>query len=170
MYCPKCSQQQLAEDLRFCSRCGFPLAGVAFLLEKDGLIPQLAVPETPGRRGKVIKESWILTLASWAVALLTTAAWDWGGQFETVAKVGALIFFLLGLIGLLRFVYAFLFVKDVPPSGAEPAFPVAARRAALPSPQDVPLTDYPQRPNTREMIPRGSVTENTTKLLDEESR
>ena len=167
MYCPKCSQQQLSEDLRFCSRCGFPLAGVAMVLENDGLIPQLAAPEAPGRRGKMIKESWILTLASWAVAVLTTLAWDWGGSFESIAKVGALVFFLLGLIGLLRFVYAFLFVKEGS-TGADPAFPVAARRAALPSPQDVPLTDYPQRINTREMIPRGSVTENTTRLLDEE--
>ena len=167
MYCPKCSQQQLSDDLRFCSRCGFPLAGVAIVLENEGLIPQLAASEAPGRRGKMIKESWILTFASWAVALLTTLAWDWGGQFESVAKVGALIFFLLGLIGLLRFVYAFLFVKEGS-TGAAPAFPVVARRAALPSPQDVPLTDYPQRINTREMIPRGSVTENTTRLLDEE--
>lgn len=167
MYCPKCSQQQLSEDLRFCSRCGFPLAGVAMVLENDGLIPRLAAPEGPGRRGKMIKESWILTLASWAVALLTTLAWDWGGSFESVAKVGALVFFLLGLIGLLRFVYAFLFVKEGS-AGFEPALPVAASRAALPSPQDVPLTDYPQRINTREMVPRNSVTENTTRLLDEE--
>jgi hypothetical protein len=166
MYCPKCSQQQLSEDLRFCSRCGFPLVGVALVLENDGLIPRLAAPEDPGRRGKMIKESWILTLASWAVALLTTLAWDWGGSFESVAKVGALVFFLLGLIGLLRFVYAFLFVKEGS-TGAEPAFPVTPRRTALPSSQDVPLTDYPQRINTREMVPR-SVTENTTRLLDEE--
>ena len=167
MYCPKCSQQQVSEDLRFCSRCGFPLAGVALLLENDGLIPRLAVPETPGRRGKMIKESWILTLASWAVALLSTSMWDWGVPIETVAKAGGLIFFLLGMIGLLRFVYAFLFVKDGS-AGAEPAFPVAPRRAALQSPQDLPLTDDPQRAKTREMIPRGSVTENTTKLLDED--
>jgi hypothetical protein len=136
------------------------------VLENDGLIPQLAVPEAPGHRGKMMKESWILTLASWAVALLTTLAWDWGGSFESVAKVGALVFFLLGLIGLLRFVYAFLFVKEGS-TGAEPAFPVTPRRTALPSSQDVPLTDYPQRINTREMVPR-SVTENTTRLLDEE--
>ena len=168
MYCPKCSQQQLAEDLRFCSRCGFPLTGVALLLENDGLISQLAVPEPPGRRGKMIKESWIVTLVSWAVALLTTLAWDWGGSLESVAKVGSLIFFLLGVMGLLRFVYAFLIVKDESARAAAPPFPVNPGRAALPSRSDIPLTDYPQRKNTREMIPRGSVTENTTQLLDEE--
>ena len=165
MYCPKCSQQQ-SEELRFCSRCGFPLSGVALLVQNDGLVPQSAVSETPGRRAKMIKESGGLTFAAWTVALLSTAMWDWGGPLENVAKVAGLIFFLLGLVGLLRFVYAFLFVKG---ESREPdtALPAAQRRAALPSPQDLPLTDYP-RSNTREMIPRASITENTTQLLDKE--
>ena len=167
MYCPKCSQQQLSEELRYCSRCGFPLTGVALVLENDGLIPQLAAPGSRSPRGKIITESLILTLASWLVALLCTVAWDWGGSFESVAKFGSLIFFILGLVGLLRFVYAFLFVKQGPASG-DRAFPVAARRTALPAPQDIPLSDYPQRTNTREMVPRNSVTENTTRLLDED--
>ena len=114
-----------------------------------------------------MKESLVLTLASWMLVVLGTATWDWGGSFETVAKVGSLILFVLGLIGLLRFLYAFLFVNEVPAT-AQPAFPVAARRTALPSPQDIPSSDYPQRSKTKEMIPRGSVTENTTRLLDED--
>ena len=166
MYCPKCSQQQLSQELRFCSRCGFPLSGVALLVQNDGLMPQLAVPETPGRRAKMIKESGGLTFGAWTVALLSTAMWDWGGPLENVSKVAALILFLLGLVGLLRFVYAFLFVKGEALE-PEPAFQPAQRRAALPSPQDVPLSDYP-RPVTREVMPRASVTENTTRLLDEE--
>lgn len=107
----------------------------------------------------------MLTLGAWTVALFCTTAWDWGGSFETVAKIGALLFFVLGLIGLLRFVYAFLFVDDSPAATAAPTFPAAGHQSALP-PQN-PLTDYPQRSTTREMAPRASVTENTTKLLDE---
>ena len=167
MYCPKCSQQQVSEDLRYCSRCGFPLTGVALVLENDGLIPQLAIKDAPRRRGKIMKESLVLTLACWILVVFGTATWDWGGSFEIVAKVGSLILFVLGLIGLLRFLYAFLFVTEGPAT-AQPAFPVAARRTALPSPQDIPLSDYPQRARTKEMIPRGSVTENTTRLLDED--
>ena len=167
MYCPKCSQQQVSEDLRYCSRCGFPLTGVALLLDNDGLIPQLAAKDAPRRRGKIMKESLVLTLASWMLVVLGTATWDWGGPFESVAKVGSLILFVLGLIGLLRFLYAFLFVYEISAT-AEPAFPVAARRTALPLPQDIPLSDYPQRTRTKEMIPRGSVTENTTRLLDKD--
>lgn len=165
MFCPKCNQQQASEELRFCSRCGFPLAGVALLLESDGEMP-LAKP-TAGR-GRIIKESLLLTLASWIVALLATNMFDWGGPFETVAKVGALIFFGLGLIGLLRFVYAFLFIRESVSAPVQRTFPAATRRAALPSPQENPLTDYPQRSTTKEMVPRGSVTEQTTRLLNDE--
>ena len=35
MFCPKCSQAQPAEDLRFCPRCGFPLAAVKELLGRE---------------------------------------------------------------------------------------------------------------------------------------
>jgi hypothetical protein len=35
MFCPKCSQQQPAEDLRFCPRCGFPLHAVRELVSSD---------------------------------------------------------------------------------------------------------------------------------------
>lgn len=113
-----------------------------------------------------MKESAVLTFASWMLVVFGTATWDWGGAFQPIALVGSVIFFLLGLIGLLRFLYAFLFVKDGS-AIAEPTFPVAARGTALPSLQNIPLTDYSQRTRTQEMIPRGSVTENTTRLLDE---
>jgi len=152
--------------MRFCSRCGFQLNGVGLLLQNDGIMPVSQSARNPGRRKQIIKESALLTAASWAVALVALSMWDWGGSIEIVAKVGSLIFFLLGLIGLLRFIYGFLFVRgDSTPS--KPSFSTETRRAALPSPQEVPLTDYPQRTNTREMVPRGSIADQTTRLLDE---
>ena len=42
MYCPNCGQQQAAEQMRFCSRCGFPLGLVSELLSNGGFLPQLA--------------------------------------------------------------------------------------------------------------------------------
>ncbi len=29
MYCPNCGQQQVSEEMRFCSRCGLALSGLA---------------------------------------------------------------------------------------------------------------------------------------------
>ena len=38
MFCPKCSQQQASDDVRFCSRCGFQMHVVAHLLETNGAL------------------------------------------------------------------------------------------------------------------------------------
>jgi len=42
MFCPHCGQQQISDEVRFCSRCGFALGGVAELLAHGGTLP----PET----------------------------------------------------------------------------------------------------------------------------
>src|SRR4028119_1734357 len=38
MFCPKCSQQQVSDEVRFCSRCGFQLGVVAELLSTGGIL------------------------------------------------------------------------------------------------------------------------------------
>lgn len=37
MFCPRCSQQQVPGEVRFCSRCGFQLAAVSQLLNTNGM-------------------------------------------------------------------------------------------------------------------------------------
>ena len=46
MYCPRCGQQQLAENTSFCSRCGLAISGLAEWIAGGG---RLAVrePEAP---------------------------------------------------------------------------------------------------------------------------
>ena len=179
MYCPKCSQLQLSDEMRFCSRCGFALTGVAMLVVNDGVIPQLiGRPNQAVRssRKKVMGESAIFTAIAWVVALVATAGADAGGGFERLAIYAALIFFLLGLIGLIRFLYGFLFVKDLvdqpelnayPSRDSRSAMAEPPRRGALPAQRDLPASDYSRRPNTQEMAPQPSVTENTIRLLEE---
>ncbi len=41
MYCPNCSQQQISEETKFCSRCGLPLGLVSEILANGGFLPQL---------------------------------------------------------------------------------------------------------------------------------
>jgi hypothetical protein len=179
MYCPKCSQQQSSDEMRFCPRCGFALAGVAMLMDNDGVIPQPGRPSVqtlPSSRKKIMAESAIFTAIAWVVLIVATFWFDYGGAFESLAKIAAVLFFFLGLIGLLRFLYGFLFAKDVILQPALNAFPnlapqgamgEAPRRAALPVQRDLAATDYPRRGNTKEMMPQPSVTEHTTKLLEE---
>jgi hypothetical protein len=178
MFCPKCSQQQPSDEMRFCSRCGFPLGAVALLLDNGGLLPQLAGDSTQKRlsaRNRMLCESSILTLVTWGLALGATFWWDYGGAFESAAKVSSLVLSVLGLIALLRFLYAFLFVKASPDQqtafgrvGAERVVLGEPGPAMLPPQRSTPISDYPRRVNTKEMVQRPpSVTENTTRLLDE---
>jgi hypothetical protein len=164
--------------MRFCSRCGFPLGGVAVLLDHDGALPQLAGDSTQkgiSARNRMLAESAILTLVTWAMALGATFWWDYGGAFETAAKLSSMVLAFLGLIGLLRFVYAFLFVKGLPDQqstavGSGPAQVVLRATAvpALPAQRTTAISDYPRRINTKEIAQKPpSVTENTTRLLDE---
>ena len=118
----------------------------------------------------------MLTAFCWAIALLATFWFDAHGVFELVAQVAALIFFGIGLIGLIRFLYAFLSVKDYAPNpeaasqnSAEVATARETVRPALSAHESIPLTEWPRRPNTREMVRPPSVTENTTRLLSEAS-
>ncbi len=39
MFCPRCGQQQVSEETRFCSRCGFLLSTVSHILANNGEVP-----------------------------------------------------------------------------------------------------------------------------------
>jgi hypothetical protein len=148
------------------------------LLENPDILNQLTSDSAkqPGHRHKMMKESLFLVLITWVFALVGTHFWNHGGSIETVAKVASLIFFVLGLVGLLRFLVAFLFVKDSVqttlqtqiPGAGKSTFTEPSSRAVLTEGQGVPATDYSPKSNTREMVSRPSVTENTTRLLEDQ--
>jgi hypothetical protein len=173
MFCPKCGQQQSTEGMRFCSRCGFTLGGVSHLLESNGAPPEPpATTRNPICRNRMMVESAAVTAFGWTVALLTTFWFNAHGIYEGIAHLAASVFGLIGFIGLGRFLYAFLFFKDsarpaLPPVAVEHSLARETSYAGLPPAQTIPISDYPLRVNTKEMRPQASVTENTTRLLDE---
>src|SRR5215204_5821761 len=106
MHCPKCGQQQISEQTRFCSRCGFLLTGVVDLVAAGGIVaPRQAgltgTSDSPKRRG--IKLGIFLFLLTFLVVpllgMLTLAL-----NIEPfLVAIGALLF---GIGGILRIVYA----------------------------------------------------------------
>jgi hypothetical protein len=42
MFCPRCSQEQVSAEIRFCSRCGLPLADIAEAVEGGGFVDRNA--------------------------------------------------------------------------------------------------------------------------------
>jgi hypothetical protein len=174
MHCPKCGQQQISEEVRFCSRCGFLLEGVTRLLAGGGLLPALPV-EAAAPKAKHRGTRQGAKLVFWSVALSPI----FFALCILADSPGPLIIpFTLFLVGVLRMLYVRLFGEDFLPvrRGHSPAQvaaytpPQQQQRAALPPSQSAPVAGpFQPRATTAEIAqPPASVTEHTTRLLDDQ--
>ncbi|MDT7687917.1 MAG: hypothetical protein QOJ70_2863 [Acidobacteriota bacterium] len=176
MFCPQCGQQQASDAARFCSRCGFQLEAVSGLLVTGGAAPELAVeavpiPETPRRKGARLGGK--LMLSGMFLAPVLAMLSELIGTPDELALLGVIVF----MAGLFRLLYALIFEDGpyrrqlqqqqvyVPPAQFAPR-----EASALPPSQGVPARAYaaPPRAETGEIAYRPSVTEGTTRLLDDE--
>jgi hypothetical protein len=181
MHCPRCGQQQVSEDTRFCSRCGFPLGLVSEILAHGGVLPQLADLHRKKKkfwtRGNGLKIGlvWFLVVTFLLTPLAAVADLE-----EGVAVLGILGF----MGGLLMMLLSFLFLENEPRFSSQPIESSyqtanylsgnAAGQNALPPQQSQPAQDFVapsagawKAPNTGELVPH-SVTDNTTKLLQKD--
>lgn len=177
MYCPKCSQEQLSEEVRFCSRCGFSIGAVRELIAGgNATIPGTEVPGEPRSCGQkaVRRGAWIM-LGSLAFTLFVGFMSAIDDDFA-VMLVLPFLGFVLGLISV--FYGTFLADKRAlkraasksPVAPMTPAQLITPTRAELPASRLAPIESFSgKRGETAEMVQPPSVTENTTRLLDEES-
>ncbi len=174
MYCPRCGQQQISDEMRFCSRCGLPLTGLAEWVAAGGVPSMHAAVKkvssrSPRRKGirlgaKVMFLGGIL----FPVLLALSLAIDEGGPMI----VPVLIFF----VGLAIMLYSRLFGEDIPSFQSELAqtsrLATVSEASALPPASNNPIHspgDFARpRVRTNELAQPPSVTEHTTKLLDQE--
>jgi hypothetical protein len=180
MYCPQCGQQQVSNEVRFCSRCGFPLGSVTEILAAGGYPAERAggagdaeiSPRRKGaRQGALLIFIGILLAPLLGVFIETT-----GANEVAMIPVVALIWG-----GIMRILYALIFqqgpLRRKRKETVQPVAPlrhaqvdVGGREAALPPAQSIPVSAFtPGRTNTSEMSKPPSVTENTTRLLDEQA-
>jgi hypothetical protein len=189
MHCPQCGQHQVSDEMRFCSRCGFPLSVVTELLSQGGTLPEReaesSTPKLTSRqRGKRLSVLLLLTgtLLAGIAGLINESKTT--NPLDDPGLAGTLLLFSPAIIcivaGFVRLLYALLLEGNAPGRASSPlsqgdtvesAHLDAARRYhALPASHSVPATDFgAKRVNTTEMVNIPSVTENTTKLLDEQS-
>ncbi len=122
MFCPKCGQRQAADDVRFCSGCGFTLNVVADVLAGGGQLHWRppAAPATPqplSPRQKGVRQGAMLMLSTLLVVpiviFLGVALLNLPGVLIPLA--GAVCIFG----GLLRMLYA-LFLEEDSPRRAAP--------------------------------------------------
>jgi hypothetical protein len=154
--------------------------GVVQLLGNGGVLPQSFVdkkgrnisPRSLGIRHGAM--SMLLTLL--VVPIVSIISVNAGFHPKLLIPLAAMLFFIGGL---LRIIYALLFEEDIPRVKPQPASlsnaPVmpsqlgaTERGTALPPPpQGTPISGWRRRPDTAELVRPPSVTENTTRLLDD---
>ncbi|HEY0762818.1 MAG TPA: zinc ribbon domain-containing protein [Pyrinomonadaceae bacterium] len=171
MYCPNCGQQQVSDEMRFCSRCGQALSGLAEWLAGVSMPATRAersqvVAASPRRKGirraaKLMFFSGVL----FPIFLVISLAVDEPGPLS----IPVLLFF----VSLVMMLYARLFsdrqehVIYQSPQASVPG--PTSTRSSLPPATSIPIPNAGrQQVRTNELAQPPSVTENTTRLLDNE--
>ena len=178
MHCPRCGQQQISDQTKFCSKCGFQLGLVGELLEHGGFLPQLAALEK-GKGTVLTRKNGLIFSFLWLIfwMMLLPAFFAALGANRIPAAFAAFGFFS----SLIIFIVSLTLLKRTPKSYEAdagqtiPSSPVSlygqTSMGALPPQQSHPASTYiPAEgswrvPDTGDLARPGSVTEGTTKLL-----
>jgi hypothetical protein len=180
VYCPRCGQEQISQEVRFCSRCGFLMNGLAEVVLNGGMPQQLKVkeakPPTPRRRGLKQGGAWFL-LGVILVPLLGVLSALLHFK-EEIIGLAAILFFIGGIV---RMIFALIFESGDPADKTieENVYQTAQKLLnkqpqanALPPQQSIPVDSYapPRQSNWRDTndLEPSSVTDSTTKLLHKE--
>jgi hypothetical protein len=173
MHCPRCGQKQVSAEVHFCKSCGLPLDRVKGLLAGDEVSPVLdqgsqKPGESPRRKG--VRQGVKLIFICLVLAVLTSRIGGRRGDFLP------LMFFMAGMV---RILYAVIFQggasRKKKHEDSTPSAPIrterlrtATRGHALYVSRGVPVAAFiTPRVYTSEMAGPPSVTEHTTKLLNE---
>jgi hypothetical protein len=170
MYCPNCGQQQISEEMRFCSRCGLALSGLAEWMA--GGTPLTRTDETrvlsPSSRRKAMRRAAKLMFFSvvlFPIFLAISIGIDEPGPLF----VPGILFF----VSVMWMAYSRLFIEDSRSAlnnVAQPStFGPVPTRASLSPPNNIAMPDFGrQQVRTNELVQGPSVTEHTTRLLDQD--
>ena len=122
MHCPQCGQQQVVDEMRFCSRCGFPLSVVTEVLSHGGTLPEreaeASAPKLTSRqRGKRLAV--ILLLTGILLAMIGGIIKEPGNDNPLdIGLAGTLLLFGPAIIcivaGFVRLLYALLLEGNAP--------------------------------------------------------
>jgi zinc-ribbon domain len=164
MHCPKCGHQQASEDMRFCSRCGFSLSGVAEILANDGLIPaprSVLSVRTP-RLSRLGAKLVFLSIVLIPVCFALSFAFDSPGPFFI-----SLFFFLAGIA---QIAYKRIFSENMLPERGNRAQSTSPRKPEYLAPAHPFEAGSLFGSQTADLAAPPSVTEPTTTLLEKNTK
>lgn len=182
MHCPRCGQQQVSEEIKYCSRCGFPLGLVSEILANGGFLPQLADLNKKGKKfltrnfGLKISLLWFLVICFILVPLaaITKAPGNVVAGLSIIGFCGTLFLAALSFLFLPKPDKSLPQQNDYPAENTAPQFLRGNQaQTALPPQTSQPVSSYVppagswKAPETGDLVP-SSVTEGTTKLLQKD--
>lgn len=182
MHCPRCGQQQASEEIRFCSRCGFPLGLVSEILSNGGFLPQLA--DLHRTKSIWTKKNGVMFSIFWLVlCLFFTAFWGIMGV-EELAAISAILAVFGSFILLVGSLVLLKSSKDFKQPSSNPTITNqninitqqpqnlygSSAPHALPPQQSIPVSNYaPPKPGswkeTNDLVQPNTVIDETTKIL-----
>lgn len=173
MYCPRCGQQQVSDDMKFCSRCGLPIGGLTEWLAGGGALirrepeTQVYSPQPRPRRKGVRRGAKLMFISGvlFFIFLVIGLAIDEGAVM--------IVPFMLFFVSLVIMLYSRFFEEPKPIKSQQTSgLGAMSQGSALPPASTIPLHGpgnfAGQQVRTNELVQPPSVTENTTKLLDQE--
>ncbi|HSK71915.1 MAG TPA: zinc ribbon domain-containing protein [Pyrinomonadaceae bacterium] len=185
MFCPRCGQEQISDETRFCSRCGFTMTGVVELIASGGALPQYLASNKPKGmlpRKKGLKQGAMLFFSG--ILLVPLLAIIVVGILEFEGYLVGIVALLTFLGGILRMIFALLFESSDPSEktleenvyeSAQTLLNKKQEAKGLPPQQSIPTSAYvpPTAGNwrdTNDLQNPSSVTEETTRLLELEKK
>lgn len=168
MYCPRCGQQQVTEEMKFCSRCGLPIAGLSSWVASGGGLSlreaaslALSSPRPKGitRGAKLMFLSAVLLPFCFGLGLLV-------GE-----PTPLLLPFTIFIAGLSLLLYTRFFGEEPRVlkgyEAQQSRMGTTFGTTALPAASNHPTNGVSaQKVRTSELAEPNSVTEHTTRLLD----
>ena len=136
MYCPKCSQEQVSDETRFCSRCGFQLNVVKALLAEESA-PQSAEIQKPKRslnkRDLTIGAALMFVFAFIVATLTVSMPPNHSARILILVVAWLLLSLLINVKPMIQY-----FMRGEADAAGENYLPSKKQNAALPTAQTIP--------------------------------
>ena len=168
MYCPRCGQQQVFDEILFCSKCGLALSAISETMQNDagrGNVPQ---PIAEVKRSGLIGFALVTLTAIFLFATLIIGT----PEPSFIVQMNLLVAVLVYLLALGYILYKFLPIKKAAPKVSQSheanIDQVSTTRRLLNDQglsDSVAAEDFLNTPRPSQMV-ESSVTEDTTTLLD----
>ena len=152
MYCPKCSQSQVSDEVQFCSRCGLPLLNLKEMVSTEGktrLRDSTKDKDILSSRQKGTRQGVILMLLSIILIpayILLAALFPANDRLiessvsdTPFEKISQALLFTIFMLGLARLLYARVFQAAAVDDNSSPIHLETSPNYSLPAAPGTPL-------------------------------